>query len=175
MREKESDIQRTPIWNDVAGYEGIYQVSIFGDVINCQTGLFLKPHWHKKTGYATVELCRGGKDHKRLTVHRLVATAFIPNPGKLPQVNHIDGDKRVNRAINLEWTNASGNATHAYKMCLRKSGEKHVFSKLTEPQVRDIRRRLADGERGNAIAKVYGVLPTTICEIKKGRSWRFSA
>lgn len=46
-------------------------------------------------------------------VHRLVATEYIPNPNNLPQVNHIDGNKKNNQASNLEWVDNKTNAYHA--------------------------------------------------------------
>ena len=55
------------------------------------------------------------------SVHRLVATAFIPNPKRLPQVNHLDGNKLNNHVANLEWCDAYDNVMHAIRTGLRPS------------------------------------------------------
>lgn len=71
----------------------------------------LKAYKHSH-GYMMVTI-----NSKSKLVHRLVATAFIPNPNNYPQVNHIDGDKTNNRctddASNLEWCTAEYNTQHS--------------------------------------------------------------
>lgn len=64
-------------------------------------------------GYIRVVL--EGKCH---SVHRLVATAFVPKPESCNVVNHLNGVKTDNRAVNLEWTTFSGNMAHAYRIGL---------------------------------------------------------
>jgi hypothetical protein len=49
-----------------------------------------------------------------ISVHRLVALAYIDNPDKKPQVNHIDLNKLNNNALNLEWSTVSENIQHSY-------------------------------------------------------------
>ena len=96
----------------VAGYEN-YIVTKQGDVINTNTGHAMKKQVNN-CGYHRAELSKKGKQ-KRYFVHRLVATAYIPNKNNLPQVNHINGDKLDNRVENLEWCDASQNHKHSFK------------------------------------------------------------
>lgn len=94
----------TERWADVAGYEGLYEVSNHGRVRNCKTGKVLRHNIHR---YCSVMLCRN-THNKRFTVHRLVASAFIPNPMGLPCINHKDENPLNNCVENLEW------CTHKY-------------------------------------------------------------
>lgn len=68
----------------------------------------------KRGGYLLVNRSIN-KKHKSFKVHRLVATAFIPNPNNLPMINHKDGNKQNNHVSNLEWCTSSENTTHAYQ------------------------------------------------------------
>lgn len=119
------------IWKDIKGYEGIYKVSNFGNVLSVICGPKTNSvHLKKKSkilspvptnfGYYKVELYKNGIG-KIFYVHRLVAQAFIPNPECKPQVNHIDGNKANNNVCNLEWVTASENQKHSISLCLKKS------------------------------------------------------
>lgn len=93
------------IWKDVDGFPG-YQVSKNGEVrsyINNRHGIGSTPHLLKpvqnRHGYDTVCLGRG----QRRLVHRLVASAYIPNPDNLPLVRHLDDNPKNNHYKNLAW------------------------------------------------------------------------
>lgn len=99
-------------WVKIEGYD--YSVSNRGDIRNDKTG-HIKIPVPMKRGYMQVALWRDGIGPKQL-VHRIVATAFIPNPDNKPQVNHINGNKADNRVENLEWATESENQVHRYKV-----------------------------------------------------------
>lgn len=115
------------IWKPIKGYEGLYSVSNMGRVkslagkqrgsgkgtpIYQSEDIDVKPCM-LRTGYLGFNLCQDG-EKKHALLHRIVATAFVPNPDNLPQVNHKDGNKRNNRADNLEWVTAKQNVRHAF-------------------------------------------------------------
>lgn len=99
-------------WKAIDGYEGLYEVSTFGQVRNAK-GQILKPYLkHEKyTSYKKVGLWKEGK-YKQFSIHRLVAQAFIPNENNLPIINHKDEDGTNNIVSNLEWCDRSYNATY---------------------------------------------------------------
>lgn len=99
------------IWKPIAGFHN-YQVSNRGRIKNIKTGKVLK-NVINSHGYAFVQLCNGSGLITQITVHKLVAQAFIPNPNNLPQVNHLDEDKTNNDVINLEWCTPSQNIRHS--------------------------------------------------------------
>lgn len=97
-------------WKDVPGYVGYYQVSSLGRIRSLpRNGTrkevhILSPNV-KKSGYANVLLSKNDK-RETCRLHRLVAQAFIPNPDNKPQVNHKNGCRSDNRAVNLEWVSS---------------------------------------------------------------------
>lgn len=106
------------VWKDIAWTGGQYQVSDTGKVrswIRLKDGRIkssiLKAHIDSK-GYERIKVT-AHRTSRTLKVHREVAVAFIANPEHKPQVNHINGNKRDNRACNLEWVTNAENARHA--------------------------------------------------------------
>lgn len=122
------------IWKDVVGYEGFYEVSTHGRVRSLKRGLVLKQGVCGK--YNNVVLCKNGI-RKTKAVHRLVATAFCLKADWENEVNHINEDKKDNRADNLEWCtrienirHGSGIARHAYAQ--RFGSRNKAISKIDE-------------------------------------------
>lgn len=97
-------------WKEVSEFPN-YQVSETGLVRN-KEGKVLKT-FVQNGGYEVASFPQGTKSSAKRTVHRLVATAFIPNPEGLPEVNHKDGNKLNNPSDNLEWCGRRQNCQHA--------------------------------------------------------------
>ena len=107
------------IWKDIEGFEGIYQISNYGEVLrlmsydsrnHLRNSKILKQR-QNKDGYMVIGLHKNGKETKYL-IHRLVAQTFIDNPKKLPEINHIDENKHNNFVSNLEWCNRKYNVNY---------------------------------------------------------------
>lgn len=123
---------------------------------------------HTKNGYCQVELCINGIRKKHL-LHRLVAESFISNELNKPQVNHIDGNKKNNSVLNLEWCTRSENQLHSINLGLRTTkGEKNSQSKLNEIDVLNI---FNDKRMYKYISEQYNISMPTISDIKRGYSW----
>ena len=109
------------VFLDIPNYEGLYQVSNFGNVKNIRTGKLLKP-FKNTYGYLYLNLSKNGTKRK-VRVHRLVAQSFIPNPQNLPQVNHKDEIRTNNSVDNLEWCDAQYNNNYGTRT--KRSAESH--------------------------------------------------
>ena len=120
-------------WVPIIGFPN-YEIRIDGIVRNKKTGKIKKPSLGHN-GYPVYSLRDSkGKLHLK-TVHRLLAIAFIPNPERKAEINHIDGNKENYSINNLEWCTRKENDNHARKTGLHKSdGDKEVaqYSKSGE-------------------------------------------
>ena len=97
----------------IANYEQ-YTIDEKGVVISLRSNQPLKPI-KANNGYLHVTLSMEDGRSKQVSIHRLVAEHFIPNPYHYPQVNHIDGNKENNVVTNLEWCTPAENIQHALK------------------------------------------------------------
>jgi hypothetical protein len=110
------EIQIYKDWKIIQDYPN-YRVSPKGQIWSIRA-MKLTPF---KDGYCYIKI-----ERKNKSVHRLVASLYIPNPENFPVVNHKDGNKSNNNIENLEWTTRKENSLHAYKTGLVKSRIKKV-------------------------------------------------
>lgn len=140
-------------WLPINDYEGLYEVSDTGLVRSVDRVLKVKNQKDRlfKGGLlSTLENMSSGYPQTKLWkkdkgvwfyVHRLVLTAFTPNPENKPEINHIDGNKSNNDLSNLEWVTKSENSFHAVKTGLRT-----YTSKLSEEEFLECLNDVINGE-----------------------------
>lgn len=153
------------IWKPVVGYEGLYEVSNMGrvrsldrtkEVIRGNTKMVVPfkgkilTQRPRRNGYLVVQLFgRGGhktRNMRGMSVHRLVAEAFIPNPNNLPEVNHKDENKANNCVENLEWISHKDNTNYGHAQ------EKRVRRGSDNPQSKVV----AMYTRTGVLVKIFG-------------------
>jgi hypothetical protein len=160
-------------WETVAGFED-YTVNDQGDIFSRKSGRFLAKR-KNPAGYREAALFNPKR--KNIGLHRIVAAAFLPNPGSLPQVNHIDGNPLNNTATNLEWCTPSHNTQHAYDTGLiditKRKGSNHYKARLSFEDVEQIRKYHATKTYGRTeLANMYGITPNYVGDlVTRRRGW----
>lgn len=147
-----------------------YQITDSGEVL--KTNGEIKASSIDKKGYHHITLSNKGNKTTFL-LHKLVALHFIPNINNLPQINHIDGNKSNNCKDNLEWVNGSTNIIHSFNNGLSDyKGEKNGRAKLTNNQIKEIKKLINNKIKLKDIALQFNVHPNTISEIKRNKKWK---
>lgn len=100
------------MWKNIIGYEDLYKINEYGDIIN-SNGCIKKPYISNK-GYKIIDLYKNGQSKKYL-VHRLVAIHFVPNPNNEKIVLHLDNIKTNTYYKNLKWGSYSENNAQAIR------------------------------------------------------------
>lgn len=120
-------MQVKEIWKDIPGYNGRYQASNLGKVrstdrvviksngsLQLYKGRILKTT-ESTGGYLYVAVSKEQNKFISRRLHRLIAKTFIPNPNNYPQINHINENKKDNRAENLEWCDNKYNVNYGHR------------------------------------------------------------
>lgn len=166
------------LWKGIPGFPD-YMVSNLGNV-RCftpkrgrSTHRNFKPH-RASNGYLQVVITAGG--HRRiLSVHRLVADAFLgPRPEGM-HTRHLDGDKNNNAVANLAYGTPAENGQDKVRHGRSNTGERNVKAKLTEVMVADIREARAKGVSAKQLASFYLLNPSTVHRIVNGTYWTLEA
>lgn len=160
-----------------------YDVSNKGNVRSywtrgCESKIGKNPRkvkgWLQKPGYPFVAV-RLNSDRSRKTkigIHRLVLETFSPKPRPDLECRHLDGSYSNARLDNLRWGTRQENRDDDIRLGRTTKGELDYSAKLTEIQVKEIKRRLANGERQGDLAREFGVHSATIFDIFHEITWK---
>lgn len=175
-----SEIDSIEQWRDIPGYPG-YKVSSLGQVMsfraigcrarneNVANGRLMKPRVNR-CGHFRVGLCRDGVPHD-MFVHVAVLLAFVgPCPDGMESC-HENDIKSDNSLDNLSWGTQKKNRADADRNGRSKIGEGHANAKITETDVREI-RRLAETQSQQSIADRFGICQTVVGRIVRRVDWK---
>ncbi|MDF2382462.1 HNH endonuclease [Nostoc ellipsosporum NOK] len=164
-------ISAPEVWLPVPDYEGLYEISNLARVRNCATGKVLRPAFNR--GYAHVALYYAPQQSKTHYLHVTVLRAFCgepPFPGA--EGCHNDGDSRNNALSNLRWGTRQDNVDDRIRHGRQQFGTGVRRAKLSEDQVRDMRRAYRAGVGTHALAKQYGLSTNTTWSAVTGKTWK---
>lgn len=150
-------------WRDIPNYSFRYTVSCYGRVkrksrvMTYENGFV---HYYKEKilkttiikEYYNVSIVpdRGKIKTKQTRVHRLVASAFLPNRSQLPEVNHKDENKLNNCVDNLEWCNTLYNLCYGTRLDRIKYAHRHLDGTCTPITLYD--------REGNVVEEYLGIV-----------------
>ncbi|KKN82002.1 hypothetical protein LCGC14_0312690 [marine sediment metagenome] len=157
-------------WTDVLGLPD-YQVSSGGHIRrstsgkSTRVGRILKAQI-AKDGYLYLMVRR----HK-IWIHRAVLEAFVGPCPEGQETRHLNGDPTDNCVANLAWGNRFEQREDARRHGTLPIGERSWSAKLTEKQVREI-RRLYGSLSLRTLGQQFGVSHTAIRRAALGLKWR---
>lgn len=170
------------IWKDIKNYEGLYQISNFGNVkslarsIDC--GKFIRNVKEKllkqsknSSGYLHVTFSKNNK-LKTFTVHKLIMNTFIGDSNLT--INHKDCNKENNNINNLEYITNEDNLKHAHKNKLinYRKGINHHCTRISLTNLNKIYKMAMEGIPHKIIAEKFNIAISTVSTIKTKKSYR---
>jgi len=154
------------IWKPVLGLEGRYEASNLGRIKGIRLyGRYTHPRILtpriNKDGYLKLDIKKDEDTRLFVSVHRLVALAFIGKPPtELHTVNHKDGNKTNNNVENLEWATRREQSVHFYNVLNGKDKRprgkgNHFRAKFSDDEIRKIREMRSNGHTFESIRNVF--------------------
>ena len=175
--------QTTVEYREIPGFPG-YRVGNDGSVWSCKksvplgrglgTRIVLTDRWkllssRRTNGYPRVDLCHNGK-HRNRHVHELVMEAFVGPRPEGAVICHYDDDPTNAHLDNLRYAAFQDNEADKLRNGNRPLGSRVYGSKLTEDQVREIRRLLLTMIPEH-VGPLFGINPATVAAIGSGETW----
>lgn len=163
------------VWKPVKDYEGLYEVSSFGNVKSLQGHYTFKrekllaKHYCDRNGvrYYNVTLYNRTGGRKTVKVHRLVAEAFLENPDNFDCVNHKDENTLNNHVDNLEW------CTKSYNICYNNAQKKGALKRQKQVVFKKDEKIVFTFESVLDAGEYFGVKPQNIARAARGERKSF--
>lgn len=150
-------------WKEVIGKDGQFISDLGRYKIVKSDSEIIKIGCLVKTGYRKIGV---------LYVHRIVAEYFCEKKQGCDIVNHLNGVKDDNRAVNLEWTTYEGNNIHAFESGLRKTFSEGHWKSTTIENVYKIYALKKEGKKVKDIVSLIPLTRKAIHDIFHGKNWR---
>ncbi len=133
-------------------------------------GKIMKPY-RREDGYNMYILREGNKSyHKK--AHQLVIEAFVgPKPSLKHEVRHKDGTRYNDNYLNLEWGTNKENKADMIRHGTRPYGEKSPYAKITENDVREIKKLYKEKFKQREIGRYFGIGQVQVSRILRGIRW----
>lgn len=162
------------IWKTIPKHP-LYEANKLGQIRRKQhrdypwrPGKILSNFIDKRKGY--IRACVGYTQF----IAPLICAAFHgPRPTTKHQAAHRDCDKKNNCPSNLRWLTQSENYQDQVRHGTDRKGERSGQAKLTETNVREIKRAMKHKRSGmqRRLAREFSVSEATISSIVLGRTW----
>ena len=105
-------------WRYIKGYNGYYRISTTGMIESCRYNRFMDPTLAKGKYVVGLSVDKGVKN---ISIHKVVAETFIPNPSGAVTVVPKDGDYRHCDVRNLMWKPRVISSKIADKMTIKEA------------------------------------------------------
>ena len=151
-----------------------YYISTLGKMRNIKTNKLVIGSIQKTTGYRSMHLTNDQNQKFTVNLHRLVASIFCAiNDPECTIVDHINRDRSDNRASNLRWVTAKGNAENRDGSGPRKG--KPICQYSPEGNVVKIWDRMGDAviAIGSSTTEMCRACKTDIPYLVNGYFWRY--
>lgn len=159
-------------WMPIPGFSG-YEAGSYGSIRKAGGSYAAMRLQRSRTGYLSVTLRTDDGKTKKVMAHRAVALAWLGEPkGDAIFVAHLDGSRDNNVPSNLMWATKSENERHKRFHGTALIGTKNHCSKLNDKAVLVLRKRHANGESVNSLAKEIGIATQTAREIIMNGTWQ---